>query len=100
MSFKKWDHEFDGAFTNPNSLKPAAGVYVIWCDPGKYWIVLDVGESENVVERIKNHDRADCWRRNCSGNIYYSATYISDQTDRIDLEYRIRSQERVACGEE
>jgi len=100
MAFTKWGHEFDGAFSDPSSLKPLAGVYVIWCSPGNYWNVLDVGESEDVVERIKNHDRADCWHRNCSGTIYYSATYISDQKDRLDLEYRIRSQEQVVCGEE
>ena len=100
MSFTQWDHEFDGAHSDPFLLREAAGVYVVWCEAEGIWRILDVGQSENVVNRTRNHDRADCWSRNCSGKIYYAATYISDPLERHDLEYRIRSLERVACGEE
>lgn len=99
MAFTRWGYEFDGAHSDPNMLRGGAGVYVIWCKNGEFWSILDVGESENVLERINNHDRADCWTRNCSGTIWYSATYIADQSQRVDLENRIRIRERVICGE-
>lgn len=97
--FDRWDYHFDGAYTDPKRLREAAGVYVIWCKADNQWIILDVGESDNVRERLNNHERFDCWEDNCSGTIYYSATYISDQQERLDLEQRIRNEEDVACGE-
>lgn len=99
MSFNRWDHEFDGAYTDPNSLQSAAGVYVIWCKTDNNWTILDVGESDDVRDRINDHDRSDCWRRKCKGTIYYSATYIDNASDREELEQKIRNAELVACGE-
>lgn len=97
--FEKWGYHFDGAYTNPNNLQSAAGVYVIWCKTNDSWTILDVGESDDVKDRINNHDRADCWQDNCPGTIYYSATYISNPQERSNLEQRIRNEEDVACGE-
>jgi len=99
MSFTRWGYEFDGSYSNEGMLEAKAGVYVIFCDPGNSWDILDVGESEDVVDRINNHDRRDGWFLNCNGAIRYSATYISDPEERRDLENRIRSQEKVICGE-
>jgi len=99
MSFTRWGYDFDGLSSNAETLIAKAGVYVIWCFKGNLWAVLDVGESENVVDRINNHDRKDCWLKNCQGITRYSATYIFSQQKRLDLENKIRSQERVACGE-
>lgn len=97
--FEKWDYEFDGAHIDPNMLQSRAGVYVIWCQDGDNWTILDVGESNDVVDRISNHPRADCWTRNCTGVIRYSTTYTSDLQERLDLEQRIRDEEDVICGE-
>ena len=99
MGFDRWDYHFEGAYTDPNKLQTSAGVYVIWCKDGEMWTKLDVGESDNVRDRVNNHERADCWIENCSGTIYYSATYISDPEERSNLEQKIRDSEKVACGE-
>jgi len=63
--------------------------------------VLDVGEAANIKERVSNHDRSDCWRRNCSGIIYYSATYTPNlqQAGRMQIEQRIRNLTNPPCGE-
>lgn len=98
MSITRWGYEFDVALGDAGVLESRAGVYVIFCDTGDSWGVLDVGESEDVVDRINNHDRRDCWFLNCSGTVRYSATYISDPEERHDLENRIRSHENVICG--
>jgi len=60
VSFKKWGHTVEGAWSDPSMLEARSGVYIIWCKIGNYWKVLDVGESSDVKERVRTHDRADC----------------------------------------
>lgn len=101
MPFEYWEYQFEGAFKSPDSLKSKSGVYVIWCEKEGNWTVLDVGESANVKERVKNHHRADCWAQNCSsGTIYYSATYTPSlqPEERIKIEQKIRNLANPICG--
>jgi len=101
MAFEMWGYQFEGAFSSADMLKASSGVYVIWCEEGKNWKVLDVGEAGDVKARVTNHERADCWRSNCSGTIRYSATYTSGMTEeqRRQIEQSIRSQVNPPCGE-
>lgn len=100
MSFERWGYEFDGAYPSPDSLQAGSGVYVIWCESEDTWTVLDVGEADDIKGRVSNHDRADCWSWNCSGTIYYSATYTPNlqQGERIEIEQRIRDLTNPPCG--
>ena len=105
MGFQRWEHEFDGAYVSPDSLQARAGVYVIWCKSEDKnedkWTVLDVGETADVKERVCNHGRADCWSKNCSGIIYYSATYTPElqQAGRMRIEQIIRGLTNPPCGQ-
>jgi len=101
MAFTRWGYSFEGAFLNCDSLKNLPGIYVIWCKSGENWKVLDVGESENVKERVCNHDRQDCWARNCNGTIYYSAVYFPDSSaeQRRVVESEIRTTTKPPCGD-
>lgn len=101
MGFERWGYQFEGAWTNPNSLESRSGVYVIWCKSGENWTVLDVGESHDVKNRVLNHDRSDCWNRNCTGTIYYSTTYTPNlqQAGKKEIEQYIRSQTNPPCGD-
>lgn len=101
MAFERWGHKFDGAYTSPDSLQTTVGVYVIWCRVGDDWSVLDVGESDNVRERVSYHERADCWMEHCTGTVYYSATYTPDldEDERRAIEQEIRDSENPPCGE-
>lgn len=101
MGFKAWGHDFDGAYDSPDHLQSRSGVYVIWCKSGDSWTVLDVGETADVKERVSQHDRANCWSRNCSGTIYYSATYTPNlhQAGRMEIEKMIRNSTNPPCGE-
>jgi len=65
MSFKQWGYEFDGPYAKPDDLQDTAGVYVIWCEKDGEMVILDVGQSGHVNERLKNHERSDCWFYNC-----------------------------------
>jgi hypothetical protein len=103
MPFERLGYQFDGAYTSPDSLEPLPGVYVIWCRSQKgTWQVLDVGESEDVQVRTRNHERLPCWHANCQGEIYYSATYTPNigKDKRLEIESEIRRQERPVCGQQ
>lgn len=101
MAFQRWGYTIEGAWTDPNSLDSRSGIYIIWCKSGEAWTVLDVGESHDVKDRVLKHDRADCWKRNCSGTICYSAIYTpnAQQSGRMEIEQAIRKQERPPCGD-
>lgn len=104
MPFERLGYQFDGAYTSPDSLEPLPGVYVIWCKSQKgTWQVLDVGESEDVQYRTRNHERLPCWHANCQGGtIYYSATYTPNigTNKRLEIESEIRRQEQPVCGQQ
>jgi len=101
MNFDRHGYRFEGAFTSANQLEARAGVYVIWCRNGEVWTCLDVGESHDVQSRILNHDRADQWRRNCRGTLYYAAHYTQglQQASRCEIESRLRQFEGPLCGD-
>jgi hypothetical protein len=100
MAFERWGYTFEGAWTDANMLESRSGVYVIWCRSGETWTVLDVGESQNVQNRVLTHDRSTDWERICNGAIYYSATYtpILQQPGRMQIEQHIRSIANPPCG--
>jgi hypothetical protein len=100
MTFKSWGYEFEGVFKSEDALKEQSGVYVIWDERGLIWKVLDVGEAENVKARVRDHERKDCWVKNCSGTICYSAIYTPelDAEGRRAIEKKIRQISDPACG--
>jgi hypothetical protein len=63
--FNVWRH---------NTLEPVI-------EEGGDWKVLDVREAGDVKARVTNHERADCWKRNCSGIIRYSGD-VHSRSDR------------------
>lgn len=104
-SFKIWDYTFDGAYLSPDQLQPQPGVYIVWGVDGDIWTPLDAGESEDVKNRLKTHDRKPDWKRCNKGTFYYSATYIQDKNYGRDdarrriVERIIRSQVNPLCGD-
>ena len=102
MPYNMYGYNFEGAFVDPSDLEIESGVYLIHCKADDKWYVLDVGESQNVRERVMTHDREDCWKTNCRGGvIHYSAHYMpnSTETERVLVEQTIRQQANPICGE-
>ena len=100
MRFNNWSFTFEGAFESPNSLPEVAGVYVVWCRYGEdEQDVLDVGQAENVRQRLIVHDRKDCWKRHGRGAIYYSAHLMpeSNEAERRKVVAFIRDQAVPPC---
>jgi len=101
MSFERDGYRWEGAFTSADSLESRAGIYMVWCRSGDTWTALDVGESHNVQERVRYHDRADQWRRACRGALHFAAHYTPhlQATGRREIEKRIRTLENPTCGD-
>ncbi len=99
-TFSLWGHTFYGAYSTPGALASMPGVYVIWCERKIAWKVLDVGECEDVRERVSNHERVVCWKRNCYASPRYCAFYSSNAAERRALVEKIRRIARPPCGED
>lgn len=100
MTITVGNHTFDGPYTNAGSLNDNSGVYAIHCNrDGKYYLI-DVGESATVKTRIENHDRADCWKKNCQGTLTVSVLYTPNkqQAGRMEIEQELRELYDPVCG--
>ncbi len=101
MSITIGSYKFDGPYADTDNLENKSGVYAILCsDNGKY-NVIDIGESFEVRNRIENHDRKDCWCRNCSGIIEVAVLYTPNQqqSGRMQIEQELRKKFKPLCGE-
>ncbi|AUX09587.1 hypothetical protein AArcSl_1962 [Halalkaliarchaeum desulfuricum] len=92
-------YEFTGPFTDVSKVPlDRRGVYVVVClADGEVDCYLDVGESEQVGERLKTHNRKDCWEENAHGEIAYCYRLTSGTWDReLDVNplQRVRSHSR------
>ncbi len=100
MSITIGKYQFEGSYTNTSELENRSGVYAILCvREGKY-SMIDVGESSEVRDRVENHDREDCWYRNCSGALAFAVYYTPNQqqSGRMVIEQKIRRQYKLPCG--
>src|SRR5262249_35243983 len=93
-------YTFEGPYENTSSLRDNSGIYAIHCRKGGAYYLIDVGESATVKTRVDNHDRADCWKRNCQGTLTVSVLYTPNQQQagRKVIEQELRKQYDPPCG--
>lgn len=98
MSIKIGNYDFQGPYSNKNSIAGLSGVYVV-LDRNRNggYTVVDIGESANIKTRLNNHDRESCWQRNISGQITFAAIYTTEQS-RMRIEKLLREKYAPACG--
>lgn len=80
-------YEFQGPFTDATKIPlDGSGVYVVVClvDDEPH-CCLDVGESRQLGEQLRTHDRKPCWQDNVHGEVGYCYKILSGSWDR-DLE--------------
>jgi len=81
-----------------------SAIYVILCvDDNGGWKVLDVGQTGELGDRIDDHDRKNCWDRECSNrNIWVCyhkmPTDKYTKQDRLDFEEKLRNHYNPPCG--
>lgn len=89
--------DFWGFYNLGDSMKEVGGVYVIFDGSGTF---IDVGQSENLNIRPKNHDRQPCWQAHCPNGICFAAMVIDDNDQRTLTEQSIRKNHpEMPCGE-
>ena len=100
MSINIGNYNFEGPYTSTTSLKNQSGVYVILGrnSQNQNWNVLDVGESARVKDRVDNHDRSDCWKRQGYSTLAAAAYYCNEQ-QRMRVEQELRNQFNLPCGD-
>jgi hypothetical protein len=95
-------YNFEGPYTNTAHLADNGGIYVILTrrQANDSWTVVDVGESGQVRQRIENHDRKECWRRNSQGTVAVAVLYTPgwSSMQRCALESTRRAKYTPTCG--
>lgn len=99
MSIQVGNYQAQGPFGNEGSLNARSGVYVILGRSRQIdsWNVVDVGESENIRNRVQTHDRSPCWRGQGHGELAVAAIY-ADARNRMLIERELRGQFNPPCG--
>ncbi len=91
-------YSFWGYYTLDDSMKKEGGVYVIFNGQGNDFI--DVGQTDNLNDRPKNHERKPCWEQNCPEGIFFAAILESNLDQRLTVEKAIRdNHSEMQCGE-
>lgn len=100
MSITMGKYTFEGPYASTDKLEDRSGIYAILCHRDNTYYPIDVGESATVKARVQNHERKDCWKRNCSGTLTVSVYYTPhlQQAGRIQVEQEIRTQHQFPCG--
>jgi hypothetical protein len=101
MTITVGNYTFQGPYASTASLMDNSGVYAVHCQRNGAYYLIDVGESATVKSRVDNHDRADCWKRNCSGTLTVSVLYTPNkqQAGRKEIEQELRNQYNPPCGD-
>jgi len=84
---------FNGPFSINTDFNTVAGIYLITTSQGT---IVDVGETENLKERVPNHERRNCWSRNNAVNLYFH--HETSQQQRLVKEKFLRTKSNPACG--
>jgi hypothetical protein len=99
MPIKLGKYSFKGPVASIDKVKDRSGVYAIVCKVNGEYFVTDVGESSKLRTRIENHDKKDCWTKNCNGQltIYVHYTLFLKQPGRILIEKELRELFHPDC---
>lgn len=99
MAIKLGKHSFYGPVASGDNIRDRSGVYAIVCNVESEYFLVDVGESSRVRTRIENHDKKECWTKNCNGQllIYVHYTLFLKQQARIQIEQELRELYHPDC---
>lgn len=77
-------YEFKGPFTEVEKVPlDVSAVYLVAClEDGEPARCLDLGETRQLGERLRSHDRRSCWEDNCDGDIAYYYRISPGKWDR------------------
>lgn len=109
MAAKSYTLNFRGYWTESNiaSLPAESGIYCVYaCTdyPNKVQIrkLLYIGESDNIRERVKGHERWDDWKSELQRGekLCFNAALISSESDRERAEAAMIYEHKPPCNVE
>lgn len=86
-------YNFEGPYSTSTNFNAVAGVYLITTSSNK---IIDVGETDNLKERIPNHERRQCWENNDATSLWFH--HESNRENRLSKEKKIRLYYDPVCG--
>lgn len=99
MAIQIGNYNFDGPHGHTSAIHARSGVYaILGKNAGTQWVVVDVGESENVRDRIDSHDRRPCWQRRGHQELAAAVLYVPEQ-QRMNIERELRIHYDPPCGD-
>lgn len=80
--------------------KERPGLYAVVCKVDNEFFLIDVGESSKLRSRVENHDKKDCWEKNCKGQviIFIHYTPFLKQRGRVLIEQELRELFHPDCA--
>ncbi len=99
MAIKLGKYSFTGPIASIDKVKDKSGIYAIICKVYREYFLIDIGESSKLRTRIENHDKKDCWTKNCNGKltIYVHYTLFLKEPGRILIEQALRELFHPDC---
>lgn len=100
MTVKIGDYTFDGPFKSVDHIEDKSGIYAILHFKEEKCYLLDIGESSQIKQEIEEHNKEE-WEKNSASEIQYSVYYTPelDESDRKEIETKIRTQFIPSCGD-
>ena len=100
MSINIGDYNFEGPFASTSNLRNESGVYAILgrASVDDDWNVVDIGKSEDVKDRVEDHDRKDCWEEQGYTILNYAACYCNVIVRGL-IESSLRQKYDPPCDE-
>lgn len=87
-------------FLNGTNFNNVAAAYVIYTVLNGRTVWLDVGETDELGNRLSSHERRDCWVNNArGGELYVGVKQESSEFQRRNVEADLRNKLLPLCGE-
>ena len=94
MSIMLGKYYFKGPYSSLHKLDNSPGLYAIHCQENEQQI-LDVGEADQIKNKIKTHERMKCWlyhsqEKGIAVSAYYTDDWTTEERQNAALELRKR----------
>ena len=75
-----------------DQVKNNAGVFAVICGESNDYIIIDIGQADDLKKEIEIRSRKNTWEEFCKANLYFACHYTNnkDIKDRKKIENEIR----------
>lgn len=100
-------YNFEGPFLlSSTDFVDKAAIYAILCNGNSFsqYKILYIGESGEVGTRLSTHNKKECWKNNCRGNLYVSVLSLPSSSyskqQRLDIETSLIRDKNPVCNKQ